>query len=147
MFKPSEEIRIKATFELSKNQKHRKEKIWVACNGEALVSRQELLIYEYLLEQPFLHVEYEKAFHGSDRTSYPDFTVVNSKNGKEYIWEHLGMTNNEEYLDRIPNKLMWFAEQGVHSIENNGTLIITFYRETSFFSDVVKFVELIKKEK
>lgn len=144
MFKPSEEIKIKAQFILSSNTRHKKAKKWIACNGEALVSRQELQIYEFLLEQEWLEVCYEMEFVGSDHTSYPDFTIRNLVTGKVFIWEHLGMTNNEHYLNEIPRKLEWFKTQGIESVENGGSLIITFYREATFSRDVAKFVELIK---
>ena len=144
MFKPSEEIIVRAEYDLSPNTKHKGEKKWIACNGEALVSRQELQIYEYLLEQKGLHVTYEKEFVGSDHTAYPDFTVKNMSSGKEFVWEHFGMTNNENYLDRLPRKLEWFEKQGAKTIEQGGNLILTFYREGRFFKEVSKFVELIK---
>lgn len=147
MFKPSEEIRVKAKFTLSTNPKHKKVKTWIACNGEALVSKQELEIYEYLLEQESLHVCYEQAFEGKDRIAYPDFTITNLKTGKVYIWEHFGMTNSEQYLNNIPKKLEWFREQGVLSIEQGGNLIITFYRKSTFYKDVANFVELINSDK
>ncbi|CAG5084191.1 hypothetical protein [Parvicella tangerina] len=145
MFKPSEEIHIKAAYTLSTNLKHKHAKKWIASNGEALVSKQELQIYEYLLEQEGLHVEYEKAFQGTDRLVFPDFTIVNLITHKEYIWEHFGMTNNDNYLNEIPKKLSWFNSQELRSIENGGRLIITYYREDSFFKEVAKFVDLIKK--
>ncbi|MCB9189519.1 MAG: hypothetical protein H6599_09605 [Flavobacteriales bacterium] len=148
MFKPSEEIIIRSAFTLSSNPKHKRVKKWIACNGEALASRQELQIYEFLLEQEGIHVYYEKAFEGTDHTSYPDFTVENLTTGRVFLWEHVGMTNNEHYLNEIPRKLLWFKSQGIDSIENGGDLIISFYREGSFYRDVVNFVEqIISKSK
>ncbi|MCB9194878.1 MAG: hypothetical protein H6598_01460 [Flavobacteriales bacterium] len=145
MFKPSSEIKIKAKFTLSSNVNFKQEKKWIACNGEALVSKQELEIYEYLLEQDGIHVEYEKEFKGLDKSLFPDFTVINERSGSVFVWEHLGMTNSEAYLDRIPKKLEWYGEQGLVSIESGGQLILSFYRQERFFKDVVKFVELIKR--
>jgi len=104
MFKPAEEIRVKASFTLSSNTNFSKEKKLVAVNDEQLVSRQELEIYHYLLEFEEFHVEYEQAFVGSEKTLYPDFTVTNKTTGITYVWEHLGMTNNEHYLNNIPKK-------------------------------------------
>lgn len=145
MFKPSEEIVIRAKYDLSQNTKYKSEKKWIACNGEALVSRQELQIYELLLEQEGIHITYEKELVGSDRTAFPDFTIVNTMTGKSYIWEHFGMTNNENYLDRLPRKLEWFEKEGISTIERGGSLIITFYRKSNFYKEVCKFVNLIKK--
>ena len=144
MFKPSNEIIVKASFTLSPNENFKNIKHHVAANGEGLVSKQELEIYGYLLEQEELHVGYELPFVGNEKTLYPDFTVTNKINGKTYIWEHLGMTNNESYLDKIPKKIEWYRENGLHTIEQNGTLIISFYNERTFFKDVCNFVEIIK---
>mgnify|MGYP005745411517 CR=1 FL=1 len=145
MFKPSEEIIVRATYDLSPNTKYKSEKKWIACNGEALVSRQELQIYEYLLEQEGLHIIYEQGFEGHDHTAFPDFTIRNVDTDKTYIWEHFGMTNNENYLNRLPKKLEWFEKQGVKTVDRGGCLILTFYRKETFFQEVTKFVQLIKK--
>lgn len=145
MFKPSEEIIVRARFDLSSNPNFKREKKWIACNGEALVSRQELEIYEFLLEQTDLHVTYEKEFVGKDKSLYPDFTILNEKTGKLFVWEHLGMTNNESYLDRIPHKLSWYRNQGLESIESGGNLILSFYNQSRFYRDVLNFVKLIKE--
>lgn len=145
MFKPSSEIIVKASFTISPNENFKNKKHHIAANGEALVSKQELDIYEYLLEQEDLHVGYELPFVGKEKTLYPDFTVTNKINGKTFIWEHLGMTNNESYLDRIPKKISWYRDNGLETIEQNGKLIISFYNERTFFKDVRTFVKIIRE--
>ncbi len=145
MFKPSSEIIVKASFTLSPNENFKNIKVHIAANGEGVVSKQELEIYEYLLEQEDLHVGYELPFVGKEKTLYPDFTVTNKVSGRTFVWEHLGMTNNENYLDKIPKKISWYRENGLETIEQNGNLIISFYNERTFFKDVSNFVKLIKE--
>lgn len=147
MFKPSEEIIVNASFDLSPNVNFKGEKKWVACNGERLVSKQELEIYELLLEQQGIHVTYERPFEGKNKTLYPDFTVINRETGRTFIWEHLGMTNSEHYLNKIPQKIMWYRENGLESIENGGDLILSFYRQERFYKDVLNFIKLILNDK
>ena len=143
-FKPTEEILVKATYELTENTNFKVNKIHVAANGERLVSKQELQIYNRLLEEPDFHIIYESPYKGKDKTLFPDFLVTNKKTRETYVWEHLGMTNNEHYLNAIPNKLVWFREQGLLSTEEGGNLILTFYREKRFFKDVERSIKLIK---
>ena len=140
-FKPSQEIVIKAEYTLSTNTNNRRHKHHVAANGELLVSKQELQIYNYLLEHAHFHIEYEAPYRGSDKTLFPDFTVLNLTNNAFYIWEHLGMTNSDKYLDQIPAKLSWYAENGLRSIEQGGNLILTFYKERTFFHDIEEVVK------
>ena len=115
----------------------------MAANGEMLVSKQELHIYNFLLEQKSLHVEYEASFSGADKTLFPDFTILNVNTNAIYIWEHLGMTNSEKYLDQIPDKLVWYEGNGLKPIEKGGSLILTFYNERTFYKDVQKVVQRI----
>lgn len=143
MFKPSSEIIVKADFIMSPNQNFKNIKHHVAVNGEGLVSKQELEIYEFLLEQENLIVGYELPFEGKEKTLYPDFTVTNIVTQRTFVWEHLGMTNNEKYLDKIPQKIKWYRDNGLETIEKGGNFIISFYQERTFFKDVSRFVSII----
>jgi len=142
-FKPTSEIIVKADYTLSSNPNNKRLKQHMAANGEMLVSKQELQIYNFLLEQLGLHVEYEAAFSGADKTLYPDFTILNVHTNSIYIWEHLGMTNSEKYLDQIPDKLVWYEGNGLKPVEKGGSLILTFYNERTFYKDVEKVVQRI----
>lgn len=42
----------------------------------------------------------------------PDFTVMNKKNGKIYIWEHFGMMDNPEYIEKSIRKLDVYEKNG-----------------------------------
>jgi hypothetical protein len=142
-FKPTSEIVVKADYTLCTNPNNKRLKHNLAANGEMLVSKQELQIYNLLLEQRGLHIEYEAAFSGADKTLYPDFTILNVNTQAIYIWEHLGMTNSEKYLDQIPDKLVWYESNGLKSIEKGGNLVLTFYNEPTFYKDVEEVVQRI----
>jgi hypothetical protein len=145
MFKPTDEIRVKAQFVLSTNPNFQSEKKWIAANGEKLVSHQELDLYHILLEERDFRVEYERAFVGAENTLYPDFTIEHIPTGNIFVWEHLGMTNNEHYLNAIPKKIEWFRANGLETVEvPNGKLIITFYNKDTFYKDIRRAIQKIK---
>ena len=134
---------VKASFKLSTNPNNKNHKIHIASNGEKLVSKQELFIYEQLLKESDLHVEYEAGFEGSDKVLFPDFTVKSLVTGQVFIWEHFGMTNSDHYLNQIPNKLVWYAENGAMPVDQGGNLIITYYNERTFQNDVANAISTI----
>ena len=57
-----------------------------------------------------------------NRTVYPDFTVLNVKTRKEYYWEHLGLLDDEDYLNKFLVKLDSYQKNGIRSGEK---LILT----------------------
>ncbi|MBE5843462.1 MAG: hypothetical protein E7302_04670 [Butyrivibrio sp.] len=56
----------------------------------------------------------------------PDFTCLNSRTRKEYIWEHFGMMDDENYANKNVMKINLYEESGYHAGKN---MIMTF--ETS----------------
>ena len=59
-------------------------------------------------------------------TFHPDFYCLNLRTRKEYIWEHFGIMDDEEYSIRATEKLMLYQRNGYYPGKN---LIITM--ETS----------------
>lgn len=59
-------------------------------------------------------------------TFHPDFYCLNLRTRKEYIWEHFGIMDDEEYSTRATEKLMLYQRNGYYPGKN---LIITM--ETS----------------
>jgi len=45
-------------------------------------------------------------------TVYPDFSLLNVRRRKEYIWEHLGMMDNEDYARSAVTKLNSYINSG-----------------------------------
>jgi hypothetical protein len=95
--------------------------------GEKVRSKSEVIIADtlYFAGIPY---HYEKPLQLGKRIIYPDFTVLNVRTRKEYYWEHLGMLDNEDYLDKALRKLDNYVE---HGIREGNNLILT--RETAKF--------------
>ena len=94
--------------------------------GEIVRSKSEVIIADalYFAKIPY---HYEKPIKIGKRIIYPDFTVLNVKTRKEYYWEHLGMLDDEEYLNKSLLKLELYEQNNIREGEN---LILS--RETRF---------------
>lgn len=109
-------------------------------NGERLRSKSELIIADELYKYNVPY-RYEMPLILNDRgreiTIRPDFTIINRSNGKKYIYEHLGMMDNPDYVEKNMRKLDLYEKNGFLLGKN---LIIT--RETS---DVPLIISVVKK--
>ena len=80
--------------------------------GERVRSKSEKIIAD-TLERRGIPYKYEHPLELSGgRIIYPDFTVLNIKRRKEYIWEHLGMLDNEAYAANSVNKINSYIKSG-----------------------------------
>ena len=95
--------------------------------GEKVRSKSEVIIADalYYAGVPY---HYEKPLKIGNKVIYPDFTVLNVRTRKEFYWEHLGMLDNEDYLDKALRKLDNYE---LHGIREGNNLILT--RETAKF--------------
>lgn len=59
---------------------------------------------------------------------YPDFQVLNVKLRKEFYWEHLGMMDDPEYVERALQRLKVYEQNGFYPGEN---LIVSFETRTN----------------
>lgn len=110
-------------------------------NGDFVRSKQEQYIYNRLLNEDFFLIYYERKL----KNKYPDFTIVNKNTNVVYIWEHFGMTDFNDYMEKIDERIYWFKELGYRYIEEGGRLVITYYKdEIEFKNDVERVIELIK---
>lgn len=66
--------------------------------GELVRSKSELIIANKLNSYNVPY-KYEKPIRIKGITYYPDFTVLNKRTRKEYIWEHFGMLDNLDYIE------------------------------------------------
>lgn len=73
-------------------------------SGEYVRSKSEVIIANalYLSGIPY---RYECPLEIDDMTFYPDFTILNPITLKIYYWEHFGMMDNMQYIDKTFNKL------------------------------------------
>ncbi len=95
-------------------------------NGLRVRSKSEILIAN-ALDKYCIPFRYEYPLMLSKRgTVRPDFTCLNIRTRKEYIWEHFGMMDDEEYAQKNVQKINDYETSGFHAGIN---MILTF--ETS----------------
>jgi len=87
--------------------------------GERVRSKSEVIIADTLgrLGIPY---KYECPLKLADggRTIYPDFTCLDLRTRKEFLWEHLGMMDNPEYASLAVKKLSSYLQSGYVSGKN-----------------------------
>lgn len=90
--------------------------------GERVRSKSEVLIADMLYEAevPYL---YEFPVKLGRYTAYPDFMILNKRTMEVYIWEHLGMMDNPEYVETCMRKIKDYATYGWVQGKN---LLLTF---------------------
>lgn len=108
-------------------------------------SEQEKMIYESLIKYEELNIVYDYPLIHKGKKKNVDFFIENLKDKTEYYWEHLGMTNNEGYLSKIPKIITWYKNAGIRNItEQNGNLIFTYYRNLGVFQrEIDKYISQI----
>lgn len=88
---------------------------------EKVRSKSEVIIANtlYKLNVPYV---YETQLRLGAKAIYPDFTCLNVRTRKEYIWEHFGLMDNVDYVAKNVNKLTNYETHGYIPGKN---LIIT----------------------
>ncbi|MDR3575393.1 MAG: AAA family ATPase [Anaerolineaceae bacterium] len=98
--------------------------------GTALRSKSEVIIDDALAAHG-VSAGYEVPFYSRDGLHHrlPDFTIEDQAMGRTFLWEHCGMLADEGYRERWENKLRWYRDAGVLTLEEGGgdraTLIVT----------------------
>ena len=109
-----------------------------------LNSDQEVFIYHELKKCSHLIVKIEYPVTHFGETKFADFQIENKLNGKKFIWEHFGMTNNEGYRSKMIEKLEWYKNNGYKTVIEGGNLIYTYYsNQNNFKKDVDNFIKKI----
>ena len=90
---------------------------------ERVRSKSELIIAD-LLNKEEIPYRYECPIYlkGMGKI-YPDFTVLNVKQRKEYYWEHFGMMDDPVYVKKTLQKITAYELNGIFPGEE---LIITY---------------------
>jgi predicted nuclease of restriction endonuclease-like RecB superfamily len=92
-------------------------------NGERMRSKSEVMIANTLLHLGFPYI-YEKPLKlKSYGTVYPDFTLWDFQNSCEVYWEHFGMMDDPDYLQKALAKISDYEACGLMLGQR---LIITF---------------------
>ena len=95
--------------------------------GIRVRSKSEQIIVGHLFDHgiPF---KYEDRLMLHTHDLFPDFTIMNPRTHEVYIWEHLGMMDDDNYRNNNIRKLNDYAKLGYFLGEN---LIMTFETEKS----------------
>ena len=103
------------------------EKEYYTKRGERVRSKSELIIANALNDQNIPY-RYECACNLKGcGFVYPDFTVLNVRNRKEYLWEHMGMMDDINYVQKAMRKLSLYEKNGYYPGDK---LIITHETDT-----------------
>lgn len=108
--------------ERRKNDKHPESLQIEQKFGDFVRFKSESLI-AMTLDKYGIAYRYENPLETPKGKFYPDFTIRHPKNHKNYIWEHFGMMDDEDYAAKVPEKLSIYLECGFAPGEN---LLMTF---------------------
>jgi hypothetical protein len=145
-FYPQERSMIKRTTDSNMNlaktvihEKHLKSgrRIHRASNGQYVRSRQELHIYNTLLAEKDFAVYYERPLIANGEKRFPDFTIHNTKTRTVFYWEHFGLSENEEYMENMTEKIVWYQGQRIFKVEDGGRFIATIFVNENQFVELV----------
>ena len=84
---------------------------FVSKQGEKFRSKSEFIIAEEL-RSAGVPYKYERQVRIGPYKFYPDFTVVNVAQRREYLWEHFGMMDMPDYLEGTIFKYKTYTENG-----------------------------------
>lgn len=104
------EIWMNSTFE--RNNSHPENLIVKGTQGKMLRSKSEAII-DKILHMAGIPFRYEAELHLDNIILYPDFTIRHPKTGQFYYWEHFGMMDNPEYVNRACQKVKTYCDNGI----------------------------------
>ena len=109
-------------------------------SGIRVRSKSEILIVD-ALERNGVPFRYEYPLHlKSMGTIHPDFTALNIRTRREFLWEHYGMMDDPDYIEKGLSRLEAYEAEGYFPGEN---LILTY--ETSVHPLNIKLVNILIK--
>ena len=94
---------------------------YTTARGERVRSKSEVIIADtlarhnipYRYEYPFELKSSRNGRVGPSRTVHPDFLCLNVRTRAEFYWEHFGLMDDPDYLERTLLKLKDYAENGL----------------------------------
>lgn len=118
---------------------------YFTAKGERVRSKSEILIADTLTR---FGIPYRYEFpvklrlnDGTKTNFHPDFYCLNLRTRKEFVWEHFGMMDNEEYSSNCAQKMILYQNNGYHPGEN-----LLFTMETNQLPLNTKYIEKIIKK-
>lgn len=100
---------------------------YYTAKNERVRSKSEWMIANLLRENgiPYRY-EYPIVLKGLGQV-HPDFMVLNTRTRKEYYWEHFGMMDDREYLEKALHKINMYEQNSIYVGEG---LIVTYETAT-----------------
>lgn len=91
---------------------------YITARGERVRSKSEVIIADTLARHgiPYRYeypLELKSGRDGAFRTIHPDFLCLNVRTRTEFYWEHFGLMDDPDYLERTLGKLKDFAENKI----------------------------------
>ena len=105
-----------------KNEAHLENLNIKGTGGKYLRSKSEAMI-DKILNNVGVPFRYEEKLVLGDAVFNPDFTIKHPRTGKIYYWEHFGMMDNSEYVNRACQKIRIYCNCGIIPSVN---LILTY---------------------
>lgn len=96
-------------------------------DGHRVRSKSEVLIANELYYAGIPY-RYESQHMIGGISFYPDFTVLNPRTGRTFIWEHFGLAAKRDYMSETVGKLAHYAE---HGLIHGRNFIMTYESERS----------------
>ena len=114
---------------------------YYTARGERVRSKSEVIIADLLLREniPYRY-EYPIQLKGLGWI-HPDFTVLNVRERKEYIWEHLGQMDKQSYAEDSVKRMRYYQRNGYFPGKN---MILTY--ETNSLPVNIKDLKLFIDE-
>ena len=91
--------------------------------GDRVRSKSEVIIADKLHRAGISYLYERPCYIEGLDTVHPDFTVLNKRTRKQYIWEHFGGMDDPDYREKALRKIAAYAREGM--VLGNG-LIATF---------------------
>lgn len=106
---------------------HEESRKSTAATGIDMRSKSEIIIASRLdfFKIPY---RYEEQTRHPDLNRIPDFTIRRPRDGKIVYWEHVGMVNDEGYMEDLPRKLTEYEVNGIVPWDN---LILTYDKDNN----------------
>lgn len=106
--------------------------VYTTNQGERVRSKSEVLIANALVQHkiPYRYeypLKLQRQHSSSPTTLYPDFLCLNLRTRQEFIWEHFGLMDSQEYVSNAVSKLNLYAQ---NKITLGKKLIITMETQT-----------------
>ena len=106
--------------------------VYTTNKGERVRSKSEVLIANALAQHkiPYRYeypLKLQRQHNGNSTTLYPDFLCLNLRTRQEFMWEHFGLMDSQEYVSYTVSKLNLYAHNKIIQGKN---LIITMETRT-----------------